>query len=64
MCIRDSFNTRSYALYEAPNDKLYDAMISISTRYDGYRNIEGFKYKIEPLATVQEVLPMIGLGKK
>ncbi|MFX0167572.1 MAG: hypothetical protein ACFE9V_19805 [Candidatus Hodarchaeota archaeon] len=35
---------------------------SIGTRYAGYRNIEGFKYKVEHLMTTQEALPMIGLG--
>lgn len=58
------YETKMYALYEAPNEKLYDAIISISTRYAGYRTIEGFKFKVEPLITVQDALPMIGLGKK
>jgi len=51
-----------YALYEAPNDKMYEAMKSIAARYAGYRTVEGFRYQIEPLLTVQEALPMIGLG--
>ena len=54
--------TKNYALYEAPNDKMYEAIISISTRYAGYREIEGFRYQIEPLIPVQEALPLIGLG--
>ena len=51
-----------YALYEAPDDKLYEALKSIATRYAGYRGVEGFRYQIETLLTVQEALPMIGLG--
>lgn len=58
------FDVKIYALYECPNEKMYDALKSISTRYAGYRIIEGFKFKLEPLLTVQEALPMIGLGKK
>lgn len=56
------FNIKIYALYEMPDDKLYEGLKSIATRYSGYRNIEGFKWKMEPLMTAQEALPMIGLG--
>jgi len=56
------FVTKVYAIYEVPNDKMWEGYLSISTRYAGYRTVEEFKYKIEPLATVQEALPMIGLG--
>ena len=58
------FDNKIYALYEVPNEKMFDGYLSISTRYAGYRTVEGFKFKIEVLATVQEALPMIGLGKK
>jgi len=58
------FNTRAYALFETPNDKLYDALMSLSTRYLGYRTIEGFEYKIEPLATPQDALPVMDPSKK
>lgn len=58
------YETKMYAVYEFPNEKMVDAMISISTRYAGYRTVEGFKFKIEPLIEVQDALPMIGLGKK
>jgi len=58
------YETKMYALYEVPNDKMWEGYLSIATRYAGYRIVEGFTYKIEALATVQEALPMIGLGKK
>ena len=54
----------SFSIYEVPNDKMWEGYLSIATRYAGYRIVEGFTYKIEALATVQEALPMIGLGKK
>ena len=57
-------NIKMYALYEVPDDKMWEGYLSIATRYAGYRIIEGFMYKIEALATVQESLPMIGLRKK
>ena len=60
--VASDYDTKIYALYEVPDDKVYEGLKSISTRYAGYRIIEGFKYKIEPLLTVQEALPMIGLG--
>ena len=56
------FETKIYALYEVPNEKLHDGLISISTRYAGYRAIDGFGFKTETLLTVQEALPMLGLG--
>jgi len=58
------YETKTYALYEFPNEKMVDAMISISTRYAGYRIVEGFKFIIEPLIEIQDALPMLGLGKK
>ena len=54
--------TKIYALYEVPNEKLFDGMVSIATRYAGYRAVEGFEYKIENLLTITEALPMVGLG--
>jgi hypothetical protein len=54
--------TKVYALYEVPNDKFFDGMVSVATRYAGYRAVEHFEYKIESLLTVREALPMIGLG--
>ena len=51
------FGTKTYALYEGPNDRVYEALLSIGTRYNGFRVIEGFNYKMEPLATVEESLP-------
>jgi hypothetical protein len=56
------FDIKIYTIYEMPNDKLFEGLKSIATRYAGYRDIEGFQYKIEPLMTAQEALPMIGLG--
>ena len=56
------FDVKIYTLYEMPDDKLHEGLKSIGARYAGYRDIEGFKYKIETLMTVQEALPMIGLG--
>ena len=53
---------KTYTLYEMPNDKLYDGIVALGTRYAGFREIENFKYKIEPLMTMKEALPMIGLG--
>ena len=53
---------KTYALYEFPNDKSFDAMVSIATRYAGFRAVEDFEYKIENLLTIREALPMIGLG--
>ncbi len=51
-----------YALYEVPNDKYFDGMISVANRYAGYRIVEGFKYKIEPLMETKEALAMLGLS--
>ena len=62
--VTTDYKTKTYALYEVPDDKMWEGYLSIGNRYAGYKTIEGFEYKIEALATIQEALPMIGLGKK
>ena len=56
------FDIKVYTLYEMPNEQLYEGLKSIAARHAGYRDIKGFTYKIEPLMTAEEALPMIGLG--
>ena len=50
-----------YAIYEVPNDKVYEGIKTISARYAGYLEVEDFKYKLEPTLSAEEALPMIGL---
>jgi hypothetical protein len=37
-------------------------LVAITKRFTGYFNIQGSRFKIEPLLTVEEALPLIGLG--
>ena len=53
---------KSYALYEAPNDKTYEALIEVSKRYVVYQEVEGFESRVEPLMEVKDALAMIGLA--
>ena len=53
---------KSYTLYEAPNEKTYEALIEITKRYVVFQEVEGFKSKVKPLMEVKDALAMIGLG--
>lgn len=57
----DNGEIKAYGLYECPDDKAHEAFIGITKRLTGYFVVEGFKFKIEPLLTVKEALPLIGL---
>ena len=53
---------KTYAIYEAPDDKMKEANIALGKRYAGYYGIKGFKYTIRNVLTIAEALPLIGLG--
>jgi hypothetical protein len=52
---------KSYTLYEIENKKAYEGLMAIGNRYVLYNNIDGFRYRLEPLVTAEEALPMLGL---
>jgi len=56
------YDTKGYALYEVPDDKIMEAMKAIGKRYSTYFTIEGFKAKMEILMESKDVLAMLGLG--
>lgn len=51
-----------YSLYEVPDDKYFEGIKAIITRYAGYREIEGYEYKLIPLLEARDALAMIGLA--
>jgi len=53
---------KTYAIYKVPDEKSHEGLVAITRRYTGYFNIEGSRFKIEPLLTITEALPLIGLG--
>lgn len=53
-------DSKGYALYEVPDDKIMDAMKAIVKRYSTYFTIEGFKGKMEILMESKDVLAMLG----
>lgn len=54
--------TTFYSLYEVPDEKYFEGIKAIIQRYTGYREIEGYEYKLVPLLEAKDALPMIGLA--
>lgn len=54
--------TTFYSLYEVPDDKYFEGIKAIIKRYTGYREIEGYEYKLIPLLESKDALAMIGLA--
>lgn len=53
---------KTYVIYKTPDEKSHDGLVAITKRFTGYFDIEGSRFKIEPLLTINEALPLIGLG--
>ena len=53
---------KTYAIYKVPDEKSHEGLVAITKRFTGYFDIEGSRFKIEPLLTVKEALPLIGLS--
>ena len=52
----------SFALYETPDDKMFEAMKAINKRATGYFAIEGATFKLYPLMEIKDALALVGLG--
>ena len=52
-------DARTYAVYEVPDDKVYESLCAIGKRYTAYVAIEGYKYRAEVLIEEKDVLAMI-----
>lgn len=50
---------KTYAVYEMPDDKVYEGLLAIGKRFTAYTNIKGYKYKPEILIEEKDVLSMI-----
>jgi len=50
---------KTYAVYEAPDDKTYETLLAIGKRHTAYTAIEGYKYKPEVLIEEKDALAMI-----
>jgi hypothetical protein len=53
---------KTYSIYEVEDARSHEGLVAITKRFTGYFNIQGSRFKIEPLLTVEEALPLIGLG--
>lgn len=51
-----------YSLYEVPDEKYFEGIKAIITRYTGYREVEGYEYKLIPILEAKDTLAMIGLA--
>ena len=50
---------KTYAVYEMPNDKVYEGLLAIGKRHTAYTTMEGYKYKAEILIEEKDALSMI-----
>ena len=50
--------TKTYAVYECPDDKVLEGLKAIGRRYTLYATVEGYKYYPEVLFDAQEVIKM------
>ena len=53
---------RTIAIYESPEDKLHEALLSLTRRYKFYAETEGYTFEILPLMSEAEAMK-IALGK-
>ncbi len=53
---------KTYAIYKVQDENSHEGLVAITKRFTGYFDIKGAKFKIEPLLTAEEALPLIGLG--
>ncbi len=53
------YGAKNYAVYEVPDDKLYEGIKAIAKRYSTYTTVEGYKYKIEPLLEITEAIQLV-----
>ncbi len=53
---------RTIAIYECPEEKLYQALLAISKRYNFYAQVEGYSFEILPLISEADGLK-IAQGK-
>ena len=49
---------KTIAIYECPDDKLFDALKAISKRYAVYAAVEGYRHTIEPLIDAEEAIKL------
>jgi len=52
---------KSYSLYEIEKGQVEEGIKELNKRFVAFFNIEGWKYTIEPLMSVEEALPLLGL---
>jgi len=55
----DGFKT--YVLYEIEKGHVEEGIKEVNKRLVAYFNIEGWKFTVEPLMTVEEAVPMLEL---
>ena len=51
-----------YSVYEVPEDKYFEGIKAISKRYTGYREIEGYEWRLIPVLEIKDALALIGIG--
>lgn len=48
-------------IYEVDDAKLKEGVIELNKYFIQFFDIEGFRYEVEPMLTVQEAIPLLGI---
>jgi hypothetical protein len=48
-------------IYEVDDGNVADGVRELVRHYLQYRDVEGFRYRVEPMLTVEEAIPLLGL---
>ena len=52
---------KAYVLYEIEKGHIDEGFKEVTKRHVPYFSVEGWRYTIEPLLSVEEALPLVGL---
>ena len=60
--ISTELGIKAYGLYEIEDEKLAEGLRETVKRLSNYKDIVGFRFKIETLLTAEEAMSLVGLA--
>ena len=59
--VRVDVGMKIHGIYEVDDAKIKEGIIELGKYFMQFNDIEGCKYEIEPMLTVQEAMPLLGI---
>lgn len=53
---------KAYSLYDVDDAKAREGFVALTSRMMQFRDIPGMEINVEPLLTIEEAMPMVGLS--